>query len=140
MGTNSETSKVTGFAVDNAAGALTDISAAVNNVDWSGGNEKYDDTGLGDTRHTQVNGLGVASQITVNGWMNSTTRAIFPPIIDGTSVNKTVEVKLATGDYYSGECVPDATAVGLPAAALNTWSCTLSPVDGMTSTSVTGAS
>lgn len=137
MGTQSETSKVSGFAIDNAAGTLTDISNYVNNVDWSGGNEKYDDTGLGDTRHTQVLGLGVASQVSVNGWMNSTTRAIFAPIVDGTSVNKTIEIKLASGDFYGGECVPDATAIGLPVAALNTWSCTLSPVNGLTGTSVT---
>lgn len=138
MGTNSETSKVTGFAIDNAAGTLTDISNYTNNVDWGGGNETYDDTGLGDTRHTKVPGLGVGSTITANGWMNSTTRAIFPPIVDGTSVNKTVEIKLASGDFYSGSCAPQNTAVSLPTAALNTWSITLEAVNGLTGTSVTG--
>lgn len=133
-----ETSKVSGFAVDNASGTLTDISGFVNNVDVSGGNEQYDDTGLGDTRHTFVLGLGLPVTVTVNGWLNSTTRAIFAPLINGTSVDKTIEVKYASGDFYSGESIPMNVQIGLPTAAVNTWSCTFQANNGLTGTSVTG--
>ncbi len=133
----SETSKVSGFAVDNASGTLTDISEAVNQCDVSGGNEQYEDTGLSDTRHTFVSGLGMPVTVTVNGWLNTTTRAIFAPLVNGTSVDKTVEVKYASGDFYSGECIPTNVQMGLPTGAVNTWSCTFQANDGLTSTSVT---
>lgn len=134
----SETSKITGFAVDNASGTLTNISTATNNVDVAGGTEQYEDTGLSDTRHTFVLGLGAPVTVTANGWLNSTTRAIMAPLVNGTSVDKTIEVKYATGDYYSGEAIPGNVQLGLPTGAVNTWSCTFQANNGLTATSVTG--
>ena len=134
-----ETSKVTGFACDNAAASLTDISGSCNSVTWTGAMEMLDDTGLGDTDHTVVAGLGNAKTVAVNGMLNSTTRAIFAPLAaSSTSITKTIEIKLATGDYWTGEAWPDNVTLGLP-LGLNTFSCNFSAQSGLTSTSVSAA-
>ena len=135
-----ETSKITGFAVDNAAASLVDISGFCNSVTWTGAMEMLDDTGLGDSDHTVVAGLGNAKTVAVNGMLNSTTRAIFAPLAAGsTTVSKTIEIKLAAGDYWTGESWPDNVTIGLP-LGLNTFSCNFSAQSGLTTTSVTAAS
>lgn len=132
-----ETSEVTGFAIDNESGTLTDISGSVNTLTHDGGQELLEDTGLGDGRRTVVAGLANASNVQVNGMHNSTTRAIFGPVVDGTSITKTVEVQYASGDIYTGEVWPE-TITGLSAnvGQLNTWSAALRAQDGLTNTSV----
>ncbi len=132
-----ETSKVTGFAMDNASATLVSISGSVNQIGISGGTEQYEDTGLGDTRHTFVLGLGTPVQVTVNGYLNSTTRAIVLPLVNGTSVNKTIELKMATGEYWTGESIPTNVNADSKMGALNTWSITFQANDGLTETSVT---
>jgi len=135
-----EDSKVSGFAVDNAAASLIDISGSCNAVTWTGAMEMLDDTGLGDSDHTVVAGLGNAKTVSVNGMLNSTTRAIFAPLAAAsTSITKTIEVKLATGDYWTGEAWPDNVTIGLP-LGLNTFSCNFSAQSGLSSTSVSAAS
>lgn len=132
-----ETSEVTGFAIDNESGTLTDISGDVNSLTWDGGQELLEDTGLGDGRRTVVAGLANASNIQINGMLNSTTRAIFAPVVDGTSVTKTAEIKLATGDFYSGEVWPETvTGLSTNVGQLNTFSATLRAQDGLSATSV----
>lgn len=133
----SDISKVSGFAVDDPAGTLVDISSQVNQCDVAGGTEQYDDTGLGDARHTFELGLGLPVSVTTNGWNNSTTRAIFAPLVNGTTVDKTIEVKYADADYWTGEAIPGQVQVSLPTAALNAWSCTFQANNGLTATSVT---
>ena len=134
-----ETSKVTGFSVDSSVGALTDISGFVNNVTWTGAMEMLDDTGLGDTDHTVVAGLGNAKTVSINGYLNSTTRAIFAPLAAAsTSLLKTIELKLATADYWTGEAWPDNVSIVTP-LGLNTFSCNFSAQSGLTSTSITAA-
>ena len=135
-----ETSKITGFACDNSAGTLTDISGDVNNVTWTGAMEMLDDTGLGDTDHTVVAGLGNAKTVSINGYLNSTTRAIFAPLAaTSTSITKTIEMKLATGDFWTGEAWPDNVTINTP-LGLNTFSCNFSAQSGLTATAVTAAS
>jgi len=134
-----ETSKVTGFACDNATstGVLTDLSGYCNNVTWTGAMEMLDDTGLGDTDHTVVAGLGNAKTVAVNGMLNSTTRSIFAPLAAAsTTKTKTIEVKLASGDYWTGEAWPDNVTLGLP-LGLNTFSCNFSAQSGLSQTSIT---
>ena len=95
-----ETSKVSGFAVDSSTGTLVDISGFCNNVTWTGAMEMLDDTGLGDTDHSVVAGLGNPKTVSVNGMLNTTTRPIFAPLAaTSTSITKTIEIKLTTGDY-----------------------------------------
>ena len=43
-------SSVAGFRIDNAAGTLTDIKQYINSIRDTGGANRLDDTGLGDTR------------------------------------------------------------------------------------------
>jgi len=102
--------------------------------------EMLDDTGLGDTDHTVVAGLGNAKTVAVNGMLNSTTRAIFAPLAaSSTTLTKTIEIKLATGDYWTGEAWPDNVTLGLP-LGLNTFSCNFSAQSGLTGTSASAAS
>ena len=134
-----ETSKVTGFAIDDetTTGVLTDISGSVNSVTWTGAMEMLDDTGLGDSDHTVVAGLGNAKTVAINGMLNSTTRAIFAPLAAAsTTVLKTIEVKLAAADFWTGEAWPDNVTIGLP-LGLNTFSCNLSAQSGLAQTSIT---
>lgn len=132
-----ETSKVTGFAMDNASATLTSISGSVNQVQLTGGTEQYEDTGLGDTQHTFILGLGTPVQVSVNGYLNSTTRAIVLPLVNGTTVNKTIELKMATGDYWTGEAIPQNVQANTNMGQINTFSITFQANDGLTSTSVT---
>lgn len=132
-----EISKVAGFAMDNASATLTDISGSVNQVTVSGGTEQYEDTGLGDARHTFILGLGTPVTIAVNGYFNSTTRGIVLPLVNGTTVTKTIQVKSATGEYWTGESIPTDVQGSLSMGAINTWSITFQANDGLTKTSVT---
>lgn len=136
-----ETSKVTGFAIDNSAGALTNISGSTNSVVPTRGFEELDDTGLGDNIHTRVPGLGMAAVYDANGFVNSTTRAIFAPLLHGTAatVTKTIELKIATGEYWTGEAVVTNVSMPVNVGQINTWSCTLTAATGLTDTSVTAA-
>lgn len=54
-------SSVAGFRIDNAAGTLTDIKQYINSIRDTGGANRLDDTGLGDTRERTINGLARAS-------------------------------------------------------------------------------
>lgn len=132
-----EISKITGFAMDNASATLTDISGSVNTATLSGGTEQYEDTGLGDARHTFVLGLGTPVSVAVNGYLNSTTRAIIVPLVNGTTVTKTIQLKMATGEYWTGESIPTDVQASLNMGAINTWSVTFQANDGLTKTSVT---
>lgn len=133
-----EISKDVGFAMDNTAGTLVDLSGSINSLTVDGGQNLLEDTGMGDTRVTLLPGLANASTVQVNGFHNSTTRAIVMPLVDRTSVTKTIEVKLATGDYWTGEAWPEAVQ-GLSASpnSINAWSITFRAQNGLTQTSVT---
>jgi hypothetical protein len=138
-----ENSTVTGFACDDATstGVLTNISGFVNNVSFDGGLELLDDTGLGDGDRTVIAGLGNARNVNVNGWLNSTTRAIFAPLAgSATSKTKTIELKLATGDYWTGEAWPESVNLSINVGAVNSWSCNFRAQSGLTSTSITAVS
>lgn len=130
------TSKNGGFRIDNASGTLTDISQYVNSVTDSGGANRLDDSGLGDTRERTLNGLATATDVQVNGALNSTTYPIFAPLVGGTSVTKTTEIKYFTGKYRTGECYPNNVQLSQNVGQRSMWSCTLSAENGLTATSV----
>lgn len=128
-------SDVAGFWVDSETGVLTEISGSTINVNPQGGQELLDDTGLGDSRHSMLPGLANATSVPANGYLDSTTEAIFAPLLDGTSVTKTIQVQFISGQYLSGEAWPEDVQLGSSIDALSTWSCTFTAEDGLDRTS-----
>lgn len=115
MSGNHELSDVTGFSVDNAAGVLTDISVSVTNVTFNGGNGLVQNTGLGDNNHTEQRDIGIVKSMSIAGMINGTTGGIFEPIVAaGTSVTKTVQALLRSGQYISGEANIGPTDMNIP--------------------------
>lgn len=129
-------SSVSGFRMDNASGTLTDIKLYINSVQVEGGPNFLDDTGLGDTRERTLAGLATATRISINGSLNSTTEAIVSPLVNGTSVTKTLEIKLNTGKYLNGEAWPERVRVSLTAREKSVFSMDLTAEYGLTKTSV----
>ena len=130
------TSNHGGFRIDNASGAITDIKQYINSVDDAGGANRLDDTGLGDTRERSINGLAQATQVNINGSLNSTTYPIFAPLVNGTSVTKTVEIKYNTGKFRTGEVYVNNVKLGINVGQKSVFSATLSAENGLTGTSV----
>ena len=124
------------FKMDNASASITAVSGSVNAITIDGGQELVEDTGVDDTRRTVVAGLANATTVTVNGWLDSTTEAITTPILDGTSITKTIDIGLISGQYLSGEAWPEAVSHGVSIGALTTWSVTFRASNGLTRTSV----
>lgn len=133
------TSKDGGFRIDNAAGTLTDIKQYINSVDDSGGANRLDDTGLGDTRERSIAGLAQATSLSINGSLNSTTYSIFGPLVNGTSITKTTEIKYFTGKYRTGEVYVTDVQLGQRVGQKSVFSATLSAENGLNSTSVAAA-
>lgn len=122
--------------VDDATATIANISGSVNSVTVDGGQELLEDTGLGDARRTVVAGLGTATNVTVNGMLDSTTEAIFAPITDGTSITKTIGVGLVSGQFLNGEAWPEAVQLAGNVGQISTWSVTFRAQNGLTRTSV----
>ncbi len=102
------------FKMDNASAALTDISGSINNITVNGGNGLVEDTGMGDSVRTQIRDIGIINTIDITGMVNSTTYTIFAPLVNGTSLAKTVEVRLVSGQYLSGESDVGAVSFSVP--------------------------
>lgn len=107
-------SSAAGFWVDNATGTLTDISGSVTAVDGTGGNEQVENTGIGDSRRHEIGSLTPVGNISITFKVNSTTEPIFAPLLNGTSVNKTVQVQQISGHYLYGESAVGAVAFSVP--------------------------
>ncbi len=129
-------SDIASVRVDDSAASIAIISGDVNSVSVDGGQALLDDTGVGDSRHTVVAGLANATTVTMNGWVNSTTEAIFSPVLDGTSITKTIGIGLVSGQFLNGEAWPEAVTFGIGIDELQTWSCTFRAQDGLSRTSV----
>ena len=130
------TSKDGGFRIDNASGTLTDIKQYINSVRDAGGANRLDDTGLGDTRERSLNGLAQATQVQINGSLNSTTYPIFAPLVNGTSATKTVEIKYNTSKFRVGEVYVQDVELSQNVGQKSVFSATLSAENGLTTTSV----
>jgi len=85
-----------------ATSVLVTIGPYVNSVEISGGNSLVDDTGLSDAVRSEARDIGMINVMTMNGFVNSTTEAIFGPCINGTAAAKTVEYKLNSNKFLSG--------------------------------------
>lgn len=121
--------------IDSATGVLTSIGAYINSADVEGGQNLLDDTGLGMSNESMTPGLGTATRISINGFLNSTTEAIFGPLVDGTSVQKTVELKHFTGRYHYGEVWPESVRLNKSPGQLQLFSATLVADAGLNRTS-----
>lgn len=125
-----------GFRIDGVAGTLVNIGQFINSVDDSGGASRLDDTGLGDTRERSIAGLAQATQLQINGSLNSTTYPIFAPLVNGTSVTKTTEVKYNTAKYRVGEVWVTNVRLGQNVGQKSVFSATLFAENGLNTTSV----
>ena len=121
--------------IDNAAGALTAITGSCNNYSLQGALNLLEDSGFGDDDRTYLSGLH-GKTISVNGFLDSTTEAIFGPLIaDRTSVTKTVELYTGT-QYFNGETLASNTQISGSVDSIQTWSVDLTISGGMNRTSV----
>lgn len=128
------TSRTLVFKIDNASASLTDISGSVNQQNLAKDLGLLEDTGLGDTDRTYVPGLEGAT-LPVNGYMNSTTEAIVGPLVEGTSITKTVSV-FDGYQYLTGEVWPANVTITGNVGELVTWSMDLTFSGAVDRTSV----
>ncbi len=124
-----------GVKIDSSTGTLTDITAYVNSQSLESAITDLDTTGMGTTARTRVNGLGDIS-IPLNGFVNTTTDGIFGPIVNGTSVTKTMQFQAYSGSYYNGEFLPTAVSISGSPDTLELWSATMVLTGSINRTSV----
>lgn len=115
------------FKLDNAAGTLTALTTYVNQASLAGAMEMLEDTALSETNKGYVAGL-VDNSIELNGFVNSTTDALFGPLVNGTSITKTFELYNGL-KYFNGEAWPGDVSFSGQAGQLQTFSCKLT-IDG----------
>ncbi len=129
------TGKDMDFEIDNAAGTSVSIKGSVNSATIRNAVTLLEDSGLGDTWVTSVPGLAAGS-IPVNGWVDSTTSAIFAPLVGGnTSITKSVGVYNGVR-WFTCEAWPENVEFSGTPDTLVTWSCDLRVSGAITSTSV----
>lgn len=124
-----------GFKLDGATGTITDISSYVNSQSIQSAITDLMTTGMGATSNSRLNGLGNVS-VPINGFVNSTTRGIFAPLMGGTSVTKTFNFQIGTGMHLTGECLPTNVQFSGSPDTLELFSSTLVVTGAVTSTSV----
>jgi hypothetical protein len=128
-------SKDADFKLDNASASLTSIKGSVNNASIQGIQDALDDSGLGDEERTYVYGLA-GSTLPVNGWLDSTTEAIFGPLVGNrTSITKTFAIYLGN-KWFTGEALPQDVTLTGNVGEIQTWSCNLQVTGAVTRTSV----
>lgn len=134
------TSKDLGFKLDNASNALTDIGGNVNQQDLERACTILDDTAIGDTGHTTLQGLMQAPRVTLNGWVNTTVETILGSwLANGTSVTRTAQFQVHSARFLYGEFNYENIRITGPVDALQTWSASLVSTGTLNRTSVTQA-
>jgi len=125
--------------IDNASAALTNISAYVNQQALQRAVNLLEDTGMGLEESTFLPGLG-GTKIPINGFVNTTTDAIFGPLIsDNTSLTKTVAFQAYSGRFYKGETWVGSVEYSGTADSLETFSAELTFTGAVTRTSIVGS-
>ena len=111
------------FKLDNAGGTLTNLTPYVPNVSIANANTMLDATPIGASSSTDVHGLAKVS-IPIGYHLNSTTDAIFGPLLNRTTVNK--RFSFYNGIMYSsGNCLPANVEQSGDSNSLILGSCTL---------------
>ena len=117
------------FKIDNAAGSLVSIKAYLNQVDLDRALDLIEDSAMSDTNRSYLFGMG-GTTFSISGMVNSTTDAIFGPLVAAaTSVTKTTEWKAYTARYYNGEALLSNVKYSGATNSLQTFSVSLT-VDG----------
>lgn len=117
------------FKIDNASATLTSIKAYLNQVDLQRTLDLIEDTAMSDTNRSYLHGLA-GTTFSINGMVNSTTDAIFGPLISAaTSVTKTVEWKAYANRFYNGEVLLTNVQYSGSTNSLQTFSASMT-VDG----------
>ena len=126
----------------NTTAALTDITDYVNSYSIRTAFDVFRVEGLNSDDPERQHGMADVS-VPLNGWVNTTTEAIFGPLVGNrASVMKTFALgmgvaKNSTSDWwYTGEfSMTDVEYSGDP-TSLQTWSCTLAQSGAFSRTSV----
>lgn len=110
--------------VDVAAGTTSRITAWTNQASIQGAIDILDQTGFGNTTPDIMHGISRVT-IPLNGFVNSTTEAIWGPLLVGrTSVSKTCGFYNGL-KWYKGEFFPDSVEFSGTPDSLQTWSVNL---------------
>lgn len=126
------------FYLDNASASLTDISAYTFTQELDRLIQQQEDTGEGLQERTFINGLG-SGTIRVGGVVNSTTDAIFGPLVASvTSLTKTFAYRESSSRFYKGETNPSNVKYSGSRDTLQLWSVDLTVTGAFTRTSVLG--
>lgn len=121
--------------LDGSTGALTDITAYVNQASLAAALEALEDTALNDEERTYLSGLAGAT-VSLNGFVNSTTEGIFGPLVGNrTTATKTFEYYNAV-KYYNGEAWITDVEMSGEAGQLQVWSASLTYTGAINRTSV----
>jgi hypothetical protein len=124
--------------IDGAAATIVDITGSCNNASVSGALALIEDSGLGDSDRSYLPGLH-GKTITLNGFINTTTDALWGPLVKArTSITKTVGFSDGI-KYYTGEVYPTDVTISGAVGELNTWSANLTWDGAANQTSVAPA-
>jgi len=116
-----KTGKDSQFKLDGAAATIVDYTAYTNQNSITAAHTALEDTGFGMEEATFVPGVENAT-FSMNGWVNSTTDAVFGPLIGNrTSITKTFGVYNGL-KWYTGEALPTNVQYSGSVNSLLTWS------------------
>lgn len=108
--------------IDNAAGSLTDITAYTTSFTLNGSQNLIEDSAMGDEEQSFLFGLAGATA-TLAGIVNSTTHAIFGPLIGNrTTATKTFQHAATTNIVHRGETLHTSVEYSGATDSLQTWS------------------
>ena len=123
------------FSIDSATAVITAITCYVNQADIASTLEMLEDSALCDEEQSFLPGIAGAS-VSLNGFVNSTTDAIFGPLVGNrTSLTKTVDYYNGI-KHYTGEVYTENVAFSGSVNSLVTFSATLRFDGAVTQTSV----
>lgn len=123
------------FKIDNESGTITDITSHINSASINASLAMLENSAIGDGEQSFLPGIAGAT-LPINGFINSTTDAIFGPFIgNDTSISKTFEFYNGV-QYYNGECYPDSVQFSGDVNSLLTFSAGLTVTGAVNITSV----
>lgn len=122
--------------LDNAAGSLVDITSYTTSFTLTGAQDLIEDTTMGNEERSYLFGLAGAT-LQLAGVMNSTTDAIFGPLIGNrTTATKTFQHAATTNIVHRGEVLVTQVQYSGSTNSLQTWSFSATLDDVMIKTSV----
>lgn len=120
------------------SGAMVDITAYVNQNNLKRTLSMIEQSAYADSNRTFIPGLA-GTTLQINGWVNSTTDAIFGPlVVNQSSVAKSFQYKTNAGTkkYYNGSCFFTDIQYSGNLNNMQTFSVSLQITGGVNNTSV----